>query len=492
VTSVGRGVCPILTATSADGREYTVDSTEFPEMVAKAAAVLAGRGIGPEHIVGLHFDNAAGLEASIFHLAVHWRGAVTVPISTRLSSREVAATLGHCRAALVLSAGDHVEALRAQAVPLLDCSAGLAVLLADVEPVTPLPIDEHTLADILYTSGTTAEPKGVEFTHGNCVSCGMELRHGMRLRPDDVYQSAVPYFTSTGAHTNPLAALVAGCHYVLEPRFDQLSALATMRRLGTTVYFAVPSMLALLVRDIDVAAEVPSSLHTVVFGGSVTTADTLERLVQHFPGRRLINSFGQTEGGPGGIMIGPDDILSKPGAAGRSGNGPHTSFSVIRPDGTKASVGETGEIVLRSPAVMRGYHRDPEATAFALRDGWLHTTDLGRIDEDGYLWFVDRRADLVIRGGFNISTGEVDRILLDYPGILEAAVVGMPHDILGEDLCAFVVTEGSLDRSELDGFLRARLADYKVPRTVVPLRSLPRSPMGKILKRELSRRARAD
>lgn len=480
------GPRPILTARSASGYVRTVSCARLPDLVARAATFLERHGAARGDPVGIHLDNAAGLEAIVLHLAAQWLGAVPVPLGTRLSAREIADVVADCGARLVLVQGEQRASAREAlpAVALVDCTSGVDELTRRLGPRSPADLVEADLASMLYTSGTSGRAKGVEFDHGNCIACGMELRAAVGLEPHDVYQTAVPYFTSTGAHTNPLLTLVTGAHLVLEPAFDQHETVRRWRLHRTSVYFGVPSMLSLIVRDVDLST-LPDSLRRLVFGGSTTTATGLERLLDAFPGRGLINLYGLTEGGPGGTVLGPDDVLLKPGSVGRRGNGPHTSFRVVREDGADAAVDEVGEIALRSPAVMRGYHQNPEATAVALRGGWLHTTDLGRIDGDGYLWFVDRRKDLVVRGGFNVSTSEIEAVLATFAGIREAAVVGVPHEILGEDLAAYLVVDGELDRAALDAHLRANLADYKRPRRLELVPELPRNAMGKVLKREL-------
>ena len=486
---------PLLTATSASGEERRVESQDLPDLVARAAGFLGSRGVGEGMRVGLHFDNEAGLEALLFHLAVQWLGGVAVPVGTRASRREARDVLVHAGVSLLLTSGSN-RALASDAAGdstrVVDCAAGLFALVASAPASPPARVDEGDLADILYTSGTTGPPKGAEFTHANCIACGMELADAVGLSDGDTYQSAIPYFTSTGAHTNPLMTLVARAHFVLEPRFDQQAAVRRLALHETTVYFGVPSMLSLIMRDTDVPAAIPETLRKVVFGGSTTTAAGIRALASAFPGRGLINLYGQTEAGPGGTVLGPDDILEKAGSVGCRGNGPLTEFRVVRDDDSDANVDEVGEIVLRSPAVMRGYHRNPDETARALRGGWLHTTDLGRVDADGYLWFVDRRRDLIIRGGFNVSSSEVEAVLREHPGVADAAVIGTPHDVLGEDVHAFVVpVSGQLDTADVVEFARERLADYKVPRRIEIVDELPRSPMGKVLKRELEARHEA-
>ena len=179
------------------------------------------------------------------------------------------------------------------------------------------------------------------------------------------------------------------------------------------------------------------------------TAATLERLAHAFPGCALTNLYGQTEAGPGGTVCKPEHILAKAGSIGNQGAGPWTSFEVQDDDGRRSRPGVLGEIVLRSPAVMRGYRDDPAQTAATLAGGWLHTGDLGFVDEDGFLFYADRRKDLVIRGGMNVASAEVESVLMSYPGIADVAVIGVEHDVLGEDLLAVVVAPDGIDTDEL-------------------------------------------
>jgi long-chain acyl-CoA synthetase len=254
--------------------------------------------------------------------------------------------------------------------------------------------------------------------------------------------------------------------------------------MGTTTYLGAPSMLNLVLRDADLS-ERPESLRHLVFGGSVMDAGTLRRLADAFSGCALTNLYGQTEAGPGGTVCKPAFILDKAGSIGNQGMGPWTSFALQRADGSTPDTGELGEIVLRSPAVMSGYHHDREQTASTIVDGWLHTGDLGFVDTDGFLFYADRLKDLVIRGGMNIASAEVESVLMTYPGIVDAAVIGVHHDVLGEDLLAVVVAPEGLDVDACLEHVRMQLADYKTPRRVVLVAELPRNAMGKVLKRDL-------
>lgn len=484
-----RGNRPAISATSATGDVVVLSGEELADLVARTASALAEQGLDAGASVGIHLDNRAGLEALVLHWAAQWLGASAVPVGTRLASREVEFIVEHAEMVLLCSGLDQLHVAtdvtqRAPGTQLLDCSAGVLELAAHRAARSPAKVTERDVADILYTSGTTGRPKGVELTHANNVAAGLEFMAACDLTEDDVFQTAIPYFTSTGAHTNPLMCLVAGAHLIVEPTFDQHSMLHRAAAEGTTTYLGAPSMLALILRDADLSV-IPKSLSHLVFGGSVMSAPMLERLAEAFADQRLTNLYGQTEAGPGGTVCKSEFILAKPGSIGNQGAGPWTQFSVLRDDGSPAEVDELGEIALRSPAVMRGYRADPTATAAALAGGWLHTGDLGVVDADGFLFYADRRKDLIIRGGFNVSSAEVESVLLSFPGVLDAAVVAVDHDILGEDLLAVIVAPDLRGTEALLGFARTQLADYKTPRRVVVVDELPRNAMGKVLKREL-------
>ena len=483
-----RGTQPALSAPSSAGETVHLGGEALTDVVARSAALLVGAGAGPGASVGIHLDNASGLEALVLHWAVQWSGGMAVPLGTRLALPEIEYIVGHAGVSLICSGGDHLGLARAAGdsthARVLDVTAGLSELIATLAPSDSADVSEHDVADILYTSGTTGRPKGVELTHANNVAAGIELARAMELTEGDVFQSAIPYFTSTGVHTNPLACLAAGSHLVLEPEFDQHRTLPVADAFRSTVYLGAPSMLALLLRDADLSHR-PASLRHLVFGGSVMTATMLERLAGAFPGCALTNLYGQTEAGPGGTVCKPEHILAKAGSIGNQGFGPWTSFAVHDDEGRRAQPGVLGEIVLRSPAVMRGYHDDAVETATALAGGWLHTGDLGFVDEDGFLFYADRRKDLVIRGGMNVASAEVEAVLMTYPGVADVAVIGVAHDVLGEDLVAVLVAPDGIDADDLFAHARTRLADYKTPRRAVIVDELPRNSMGKVLKRQL-------
>jgi len=218
--------------------------------------------------------------------------------------------------------------------------------------------------------------------------------------------------------------------------------------------------------------------------------DVIERLAKTFPHVELRQTYGLTEAGPSGTFLAGRDALRKLGSLGTAM--PMCDVRVMRPDGSETDPDEMGEVVMRGPAVSQGYYKQPDATAETFRDGWLWSGDLARRDADGYLFYMDRKKDVIIRGGFNITSMEVEDAVFKHPSVEEVSVVAIPHEKLGEDLCAFVVPgkSKSVTKEELMDFLAPRIADYKIPRHWVFVSELPRNPTGKILKSELRERAR--
>ncbi|MGZ4152414.1 MAG: class I adenylate-forming enzyme family protein, partial [Actinomycetota bacterium] len=309
-----------------------------------------------------------------------------------------------------------------------------------------------------------------------------------------------PFFTSTGCHTNLLAALVAGCTYAVEPAFDVEATLERMRRYGTTSTFLINSTLALIFDRLGEAALIDGdfpALRRICWGGQAGSAEFGRRLwdVAERMGIELTNVYGLTESGNAGIMLTPADHAEAVRRAdafgvsiGRTPFHPWVEHAILADDGRPVLTGEPGELCLRGPSTMRGYVRDPAATAAVLRHGWLYTGDVCTVDDAGFVYFIDRSKQMIRRSGLNVSSAEVEGVLTEHPGIAEAAVVPRPNPILGEDVRAVVVAGSSPPPSVQDvlRFCAERLADYKVPAVVEFVEALPRNGMGRVVKRELT------
>jgi long-chain acyl-CoA synthetase len=357
-------------------------------------------------------------------------------------------------------------------------------LLADQEPVGEVVkrAGDDT-AVILYTSGTTGRPKGAELTHGNLVS-NVEVTQSdlVQLNQDDVVFGGLPLFHSFGQTCTLNASMAAGATLLLLPRFSAATAAGLSATYGATVFAGVPTMYAALA-GLTEAPELPS-LRTCISGGAALPVEVLRRFEERF-GCEVLEGYGLSETSPVASFNRPGDHR-KPGSIGYPVTG--VEMQVLDAAGNPVPIGEVGEIAIRGHNVMKGYWHKPEATASVLDDeGWFRTGDMGRLDEDGFYFIVDRKKDLVIRGGFNIYPREIEEVLYEHPEVAEAAVVGIPHAELGEEVGAAVALRpgATVTEAELRDFVKAQVAAYKYPRRVWFVDALPLGPTGKVLKREI-------
>lgn len=430
----------------------------------------------------------------VFH-AVLKAGLVNVPLNTRLTADELVQIAAHAHCRALIGAGARVPEVGFRlGLPLshrvsLEDGSGLDKIVADADSTTLLPVPSRDdLASILYTSGTTGLPKGVEHTHESSVAAGICWADAMRLDAADVLQSPFPVFGGAGLHFNGLSVLWAGATFVVAGA-DTVAAWELISRWRTTVYVAVPTIYQYWLGHPGLAAADLSSLRLLDYGGASMPLPVIGQLRSALPGVRLMQTYGLTEGGPGGTYLPEEYAIERLGSLGSRGAGPFTRFRVIREDGSDVAAEEPGELVLKGPSIMRGYHRDPDATRAVFTDGWLRSGDVVRLDREGFLYLVDRKKDLIVRGGYNISSVEIESALLENPELVEAAVFGLPHPQLGEVVAAAVVTRAGadLDAESVRAAVARRLADFKVPRHVFIVSELPRNAAGKVMKRALSR-----
>ncbi len=471
---------------------------ELDVRVKRLANGLMASGLKSGERVAYLLDNSCALEYLVSYLAVHRAGGVNVPINARLAPPEIEWILTDASAQFCVALpawADEVKRL-APGLPALrqlvvvgEGDGGGAVsweTLARSSPAFPgTAVSLDDWADILYTSGTTGRPKGTIHTHRSALHLALAA-DALGLRPDDVYETPIPFYTSSGCHTYLLPALYSGCTMLIDSTFNQADVLRTMSREGTTVFFGVPSMFIYLLDQAAMLAADGPSLRKCLYGGSIMPYETIEGLHRQFPGLELINLYGLTEAGPGGAMLPGPYALTKPGSVGKA-IPPFTDIRVIGDDGQNTGPDEVGEILIRTESAMQGYLGAPELTAQTLRDGWIYTGDLGRWDEDGFLYIVDRKKDVIIRGGFNVYPTEVEDVLKSHPAVLEAAVIGTPHPALGEDIKAVVVLkpDQTVGPEDLRAYCQGRIADFKIPRQITLTAALPRNAMGKVLKSAL-------
>jgi long-chain acyl-CoA synthetase len=454
---------------------------------AHIVGLLAEKGISSGDRVGIMLPNVPHF--AVGYYGVLRAGAVVIPMNVLLKRREVAFYLRDSGAKLLFAW--HAFAQDAQAGA--DDAGAECVLVTPGEfeqqvgaadpQVELADTDESATAVILYTSGTTGTPKGAELTHGN-LARNAEIASGLfGLGAEAVTLGALPLFHSFGQTCGLNATLSAAGTLTLIPRFDPGTALEIIQRDRVNVFQGVPTMYGAMLHHPEHASIDTSSLQVCVSGGSAMPVELMRGFEEAF-GCKVLEGYGLSETSPVASFNHPDRER-KPGSIGTPVDG--VEMKLLDDDGHEVAQGEVGEIVIRGHNVMKGYWNKPDATAEALRDGWLYTGDMARIDEDGYFFIVDRKKDLIIRGGYNVYPREIEEILYEHPAVREAAVIGMPHDEYGEEIGAAVaLKEGAqVTPDELRDFVKEQVAAYKYPRRVWFVDELPTGPTGKILKREV-------
>ena len=435
---------------------------------------LIARGIKPGDRVALYFHNAQWTDYAACYIAVLAAGAVAVPLSPRFSAAEIAGIIEHCDAALLVShpalPAPEVGAPSATAVELEEGGEASTVDRAQTDG----------LAEIIYTSGTTGAPKGVAITHENLMAHDLPPGAGRA----SAFLHAFPIGTNAGQECVRMPLRRSTTAVVL-PAFDpeQLAAAIALHRIARLQL--VPSMARLFVDSGAVQRHDVSSVERVILSSAPAPPTLWAKLAEAFPGASLWNAYALTEAGAARTLMRFD--ASRPACVGRPVG--ETELRIVDESGAEATPGERGEVWLRRRgAPPRAYHRDPAATAAVFTGDWVRSGDVGFIDADGCLNLVDRSKDLIISGGLNVSSVEVEGVLAVHPAVAEAAVFGVAHEVLGQDVAAAVVLREPADVRALQSFVRERLAEHKVPHQVHIVEALPRNESGKVVKRELRER----
>ena len=461
---------------------------DLDEVTARASSWLRGRGIRPGDRVGLMLPNMP--EFATLYYGILRAGAIVVPMNPLFKAREVEYYLGDSQAALALAwdgvAGEAAEGARRTGTELVIIEPGeLAVTLGGCEP-DPAVADcaSSGTAVILYTSGTTGQPKGAELTHDN-LRRNVEVTSTtlLSLRPEDVILGALPLFHSFGQVVGMGCAIASGACLTLLPRFEPGRALEVIKRDQVTVLPGVPTMYAAILHSAGGSAGDVASLRLCVSGGAAMPVELLRGFEKEF-GCVILEGYGLSETSPVASFNHPDRPR-KPGTIGQAISGVEMRVQDI--DGVPLPPGEIGEIAVRGHNVMKGYWRRPQETADVMTDGWFRTGDLGRMDGEGYFTIVDRKKDMIIRGGLNVYPREVEEVLYEHPAVAEAAVIGIPDEMLGEEVAAMVTLKpgASASPGELSDHVKGQLAAYKYPRRVWIVSELPHGDTGKILKRAI-------
>jgi len=524
-----------------DGGSFTF--AEWDAQANSLARGLVSLGTVPDDRIAIHVSMENALRWMVAYVAIHRAGAVAVPLNPRLAPAEVRRMLDHCGARGVVVDGPQAvqDADLLSASPdnpggakgsgpafLVDASEGQprrwpetgapegSPAAPDAEPpaapagappgvtsptgagrtpVVPwdvaldhasdpiqVPRGDDDLADIIYTSGTTGSPKGVAVRHVNAsmVPPGPPSWSGGSW----LHSSPLCTFAGLGFVYNPMKLGLRG---IYQPRFDAGRWLEVVEKERPVAVFLVPAMTHLLLDHPRFADADLTSIQICAIGSAPLAPFVIERMQEKMPDAMISNNYGMTEAGSVYCLTPKGEAVKRPGSVGQPA--PPAEVRIVGDDGREVPVGEVGDVRLRIPGRPREYFGDPEATASTWVDGWLVTGDLGRVDADGYLYIVGRRKDVIIRGGNNVHAADVEHVVMSHPDVAEAAVVGAPHPVLGEDVVAFVVMRPGTHASpeQLREHCLTSLADYKVPRQWHVVESLPRNATGKVVKPELVR-----
>jgi long-chain acyl-CoA synthetase len=456
-----------------------VDYAGLEAMSARCAGLMAGHGVGAGDRVAIWLPNEPAFVGAYY--GALRLGAIAVPLNPLLRAIEVEGRLADAEARLLVAPAVRARELDGTAAPLVDPAAAEdAAAFADVIPREP-----HDPAVLLYTSGTSGGAKGAELTHAGLRANARFLAHEvLGLTETDVLLGSTPLTHVLGQSGVMNAAIACGAGVALMPRFDADESLDLIERESAGVFLGVPTMCRAMLQAAE-GLNPPRRLRVAHVGGAPMPPELLSAFASGF-GCPVLEGYGMTEVGTaashrlGGVV--------KPGSVGPAAEG--IELRVARLDGSAVGAGEVGEVLVRGRWLMRGYWRNPEATRAAIdEDGWLATGDMGYLDDDGYLFLVDRKKDVILRGGYSVYPREIEDVLHGHPTVQEAAVVGVPHDDLGEEVVAVVVPApgAECDPEALKQHVRERVAAYKYPRLVVLADRLPRGPTGKLLKREIDR-----
>jgi long-chain acyl-CoA synthetase len=494
---MNENLATILTETAkrhGDRPAFKLDDLELSyalldEASARFAALLKAKGIDEGDRVGLMLPNVPYFP--LVYYGIVRAGAIVVPMNVLLKEREVRFYLEDSGAKLLFAWHGFAGAAESGASDAAaDCMlvkpGEFEQLVASQKPTYDFAGKRaDDTAVILYTSGTTGTPKGAELTHANLRSnCTVSAKTLGDFSTQDVLLGALPLFHTFGQTCTMNCGVLSGACVTMLPRFDPEKALEIIERDRVTVFQGVPTMYNAMLHADNADSIDASSLRVCNSGGAAIPVELIRAFEKKFD-CAILEGYGLSETSPVASFNQPGRPR-KPGSIGTPIEG--VEMQVWDDDGNEVPQGEVGEIVIRGHNVMKGYWGRPDATAKTMtKDGWLHTGDMARVDEDGYFFIVDRKKDMIIRGGYNVYPREIEEVLYEHPAVQEAAVVGVPDEALGEEVGAAVVLKKGehLDASELRGYVKEQVAAYKYPRKIWFADELPKGPTGKILKREI-------
>jgi len=478
---------------SPDAIAVKLDDTEVSygmveEGSARLAAILKEKGVEPGDRVGVMLPNVPYFP--IAYYAVLRAGGVVVPMNVLLKGREVGFYLTDPEAKVLIAWGDFAEAAEKGAE-----EAGIETILVkpgEFEELLKGAEPDHDLAErnaddtavILYTSGTTGKPKGAELTHANLhKNCTIAADTLGELTEDDRLLGALPLFHSFGQTCTLNAGFANRAMISMIPRFDPEKALEIIERDKITLFQGVPTMYNGMLAAPNADSADTSSLRLCMSGGSAMPEEVMRKFEEKF-GCKVLEGYGLSETSPVASFNHPDKE-NKAGSIGTPIDG--VEMKLVDDDGKEVEPGEVGEIVIKGHNIMKGYWNREEATAESIKDGWFYSGDMGKVDDEGYYFIVDRKKELIIRGGYNVYPREIEEVLYEHPAIQEAAVVGVADDNMGEEVGAAIVLKEGEDVSvdDVKEYVKEQVAAYKYPRKIWFMDELPKGPTGKILKREI-------
>ncbi|HEX6228566.1 MAG TPA: long-chain-fatty-acid--CoA ligase [Solirubrobacterales bacterium] len=460
---------------------------EFAERVAEVAAGLRELGVGEDDVVGVVLPNSPHyLEV---WWAILWLGAVFNPVNPVLTTREVVDILSDSEAKVVVCTEEVAAGLEGERerLPKLEeiVVAGQPDLAAPLRGhgrvERPASFGGEKIASFVYTSGTTGRPKGAMLSHDNLLANAWQLGEPLPVARGETMGMVLPLFHVNAQVVTTLIPLFLGAQTAMWERFSASQFWSEVQRFEPVTFSAVPTMLAALLHAPGADEAETNTLRFVICGAAPLSPSLFRRFEEKF-GLRIMEGYGLTEG-TCCSTINPFFGPRKIGSIGIPTRG--QEVVVVDESGHQAKPGEPGEVCVRGPNVMSGYYQRPDANAETLRDGWLHTGDVGYVDEDGYLFLVDRKKDMIIRGGENIYPREIEDALLEHENVKEAAVIGRPDEVRGEEVHAVVALVEGDHVAALEAHCRERLAEFKVPSSWEVVDELPKTSTGKIDKKPL-------
>lgn len=479
---------PDKVITAYQGREMTYG--HLYQQAKNLAGYFQEKGYQKDDIIAVYLPNSDYFV--ICYYACQLGGFSVMPVNTKLTAPEVEYIFDHSEAkAIIYDVRYEAQLNQISLEQFKDRLAVggedslLAVLADDKIPFQPVKVDKDDTAVVFYTSGTTGKPKGVMLSAGNVRAAAQIWSDVMEITEADRMHIVTPLFHCAASHCFTVPTIYKGGTVVIEETFSPEQTLRTMEKEKVTIFFGVPAIYSILLNTPKMAETDLSRLRLFTYGAAPMPYELVRTVKERYPDVKVQNLYGQTENSPGATTLKDHYALDKVGSVGEPL--PGLEVQVVDEFGEPVPKGEVGEIVVKGPLVMKGYLKNEEATRQALKNGWLYSGDLGRFDQDGLLYIVDRKKDMINRGGENVYPVEVEEVLYQIPEILEAAVVGVPHPIYGEVPKAFVVPkEGRmLTEDDVLTYCKTKLAKYKLPVELDFLDTLPRNASGKVLKHVL-------